>query len=387
MSLASAQLSKSDKLYENYDYWLLVIALILMVFGMVVVTSASIPIAERLTGNGFYFATRHGIYLCMGILAAAVVVQIPVDKWQKHSAMLLFIGAVMLILVLLPVIGRNVNGSSRWLNLGGFTLQVSELMKLFTICYVASFLVRKLDEVRSQVKGFIKPLLVMGVIAFLLLLEPDFGATAVISVTVMGMLFLAGAKLWQFILLSGIVVSGLGCIAVAEPYRWKRLTSFLEPWNEPFGSGYQLSQSLIAFGRGEFSGLGLGNSIQKLEYLPEAHTDFVVAILAEEFGWLGVVSLLVIYAIFLIRGMSIGRTAVSNGQLFSGYVAFGIVIWFSLQVFVNIGASAGLLPTKGLTLPLISYGGTSLIVSAVAVALLIRISFESTPLYLHGGAK
>lgn len=359
-----------------YDRQLLVAALSLLAVGLVMVTSSSLAIAEKQTGNSFYYALRHGFYLAVALTGALVVMQIPTQWWARYSSYLLIGGIALLALILVPGIGHEVNGSVRWIALGGMTLQVSELVKLFLVVFMASYLVRKSDEMRTQIKGFLKPLALLGLLGMLLLAEPDFGATVVVFTTAFAMMFLAGAQLWQYIAIGGAGLGGLWFIAIASPYRMKRLTTFLDPWSDPYGSGYQLTQSLIAFGRGGLQGQGLGNSVQKLAYLPEAHTDFVFAVLAEELGLIGVTAVLALFAWLAWRIFTVGRLALAAGQPFSAYMSFGIAVWLSLQAVINIGVASGLLPTKGLTLPLVSYGGTSVIVTCAAVALVLRIDFE-----------
>ena len=359
-----------------YDRQLLVAAFSLLAIGLIMVTSSSLAIAEKETGNSFYYALRHGFYMALAIAGAIVVLQVPMNFWMRSGTTLLLSGIALLLLILVPGVGHEVNGSVRWIRMGGFTLQVSELVKLFLVIFMAGYLVRKSDEVRTQIKGFLKPLALLGVLGILLLMEPDFGATVVVFTTVFAMMFLAGAQLWQYIAIGGAGLGGLWVIATASPYRMKRLTTFLDPWSDPYGSGYQLTQSLIAFGRGGLTGQGLGNSVQKLAYLPEAHTDFVFAVLAEELGLVGVVAVLAIFAWLAYRIFQVGRSALNANQPFSAYIAFGIAVWLSLQAVVNIGVSSGILPTKGLTLPLVSYGGSSLIVTTAAVAIVLRIDFE-----------
>lgn len=357
-----------------YDGTLITCALALMAIGLVMVMSASIPEAQKNFGNPYHYAIRHGVFLVMAIVGAGFVLHVPMYRWQQGNSLLLLVAFVLLIAVL--IIGRKVNGSTRWLALGPINIQVAELAKLFFFSYLAGYLVRRHDEVRENIKGFLKPLAVFIVIGSLLLLQPDLGTIIVMFVTTLGMLFLAGAKLWQFGLL-GIGGFGLvGALIVFEPYRWARVTSFWDPWADPFGTGYQLTQSLMAFGRGSWLGEGLGNSIQKLSYLPEAHTDFVIAILAEELGFVGVVGVVALLSIIVVRALLIGREALNGGRFFEGFLASGIGIWLCFQGVVNIGASAGLLPTKGLTLPLVSYGGSSMVTLTVAIAILIRIDHE-----------
>jgi cell division protein FtsW len=280
------------------------------------------------------------------------------------------------LLVAVLLVGRNVNGRTRWLALGPITIQAAEPAKLFLFTYLAGYLVRRYEEVTENLKGFVKPLVVFFVLALLLLLQPDLGTVVVMLVTTIGLLFLAGAKLWQFFALVFVGLMAVVALIVFEEYRMRRITSFLDPWADPFGSGYQLTQSLMAYGRGDWFGQGLGNSLQKLEFLPEAHTDFIVAILAEELGFVGVLCVLALILVLVIKALRIGNQALSRKRPFEGFLAYAIGIWFSFQTAINVGASAGILPTKGLTLPLVSYGGSSLIVMMVATAILLRIDFE-----------
>ncbi len=359
------------------DFGLILIVLTLMLIGLIMVASSSMPYADsRSHSNELYFLVRHIIYIGIAVFAALATLNFSMASWHKYGPYLLILGLALLILVL--GIGREVNGSKRWIVIGPITVQVSELAKLFVISYMAGYLVRRSDELRTQIKGFIKPLMIVVLVVGFLLLEPDFGAAAVIVAVSLTMLYLAGARLWQFILLS---IGALGCLAIVAQtaeYRMKRLTSFLDPWADAHGAGYQLTQSLIAFGRGEWTGVGLGNSIQKLSYLPEAHTDFVFAVWAEEFGFVGVVLVILLYAAFAIKGFSIGRKCIKANQCFAGYMSYGITAWLTLQALINIGVTSGALPTKGLTLPFISYGGSSLIVNLVAVAILLRANYEAS---------
>lgn len=361
-----------DSLYDRQLVW---IALGLMLTGLVMVTSASFPISSRLTDQPFHFMFRHALFLVLALGTSAVILQVPMRKWLDYSTWLLLLSIFLLCVVL--VAGKSVNGASRWIPLGLFNLQPAEVAKLSLFIFMSGYLVRKRDEVQSSFfGGFIKPIIVFGTLAGLLLLQPDLGTVIVMLVTLFGMLFIAGAKLTQFLALMVVGISAVVGLIWIEPYRMRRVTSFLDPWEDPFGSGYQLTQSLMAFGRGEWFGQGLGNSIQKLEYLPEAHTDFVFAVLAEELGFVGVVLVLMLIFSLVIKAIFIGRKAFENQHLFGGYLAFGIGIWFAFQTLVNVGAAAGMVPTKGLTLPLISYGGSSLIIMAVAVSILLRIDFE-----------
>ncbi|WP_286263071.1 cell division protein FtsW [Thalassotalea atypica] len=358
----------------TFDRSLIVLAFAMYMIGLVMVASSSMPVAERLFDNPFHFVFRHVIYIGLSIVIAIGALQIPMSWWHKNSGGLLLLGIGLLVVVLL--IGRSVNGSTRWIVVGPITIQAAEPAKLFFFCYLAAYLVRRRDEVMENIKGFFKPLVVFGVLAMLLLMQPDLGTVVVMFVTTFGLLFLAGAKLWQFIAIAIVGVAALSSLAIFEPYRWRRVTSFLDPWQDPFGSGYQLTQSLMAYGRGEVTGQGLGNSIQKLEYLPEAHTDFVMAVLAEEFGFIGISAVLLLSSIVVIKALMLGRKAVNKEKYFEGFFAYGIGIWLCFQAAVNIGASAGIVPTKGLTMPLISYGGSSMIIMTIAFVILIRIDHE-----------
>ncbi|TDF39349.1 cell division protein FtsW [Alteromonadaceae bacterium M269] len=365
---------KHDTQARHYDLPLLLIALALLSIGLVIVTSASMPVATRLFDNPFHFAFRHVVYMGIAVTAALVTLQIPMYWWRVSNGWLLL--SVIAILIAILLVGRTVNGSTRWLAIGPISIQAAEPAKLFLFCYLAGYLVRRYEEVTENLKGFIKPLAVFFVLALLLLKQPDFGTVIVMFTTTLGLLFLAGAKLWQFF---GLVLTGI-CAVVAlvmfEEYRMKRVTAFLDPWADPFGSGYQLTQSLMAYGRGDLFGQGLGNSLQKLEFLPEAHTDFIAAVLAEEMGFAGIILVLGLLLALVLKALRLGNKAIQNDRAFEGYFAYGIGIWFCFQTMVNIGASAGMLPTKGLTLPLVSYGGNSLIIMTMAVAILVRIDFE-----------
>ena len=367
----------SLKINITYDRWLMGLTLALLLFGLLMVASASMVISDRQFGYPFHYLFRQGIYLGIGLLFAFAATRIPVRFWQRISVPLLFVSLFLLLIVLIPGIGRIMNGSRRWLYLGVITLQVSELMKLAALLYLASYLQRHLQEVQTQVSGFVKPLIILGVISVLLLLEPDFGATFVMSAMFLMLLFVAGVRLSWFLLLLVLAIAALGGLAVLSPYRMQRLTTFLNPWNAQFGSGYQLTQSLIAFGQGGFFGVGLGNSIQKLFYLPEAHTDFLFAVIAEELGLIGAIALMLLFAALIIYIFRIGRHAARGNDLFSAYVAYGAATWLGIQGMINIGVNAGVLPTKGLTLPFISYGGSSMLVNCLLIGIILRIAYES----------
>lgn len=359
------------------DYPLIVAVAALFSIGLVMVTSASMPVAERLDVSIFHFAVRQSIYLVMGLGLGLLVLRIELAWWEKGSLLCILLAIVMLATVLLPGLGVEVNGSTRWLNLGVIRLQVSEPVKLLAIVYMAGYLVRRGDEVRHTGIGFIKPLVLLSIVAALLLMEPDFGATVVLMMTALVMMFIAGVGLWKFAGLIALVGSVFAALAIASPYRLGRLTAFADPWNDPFNTDYQLTQSLIAIGRGEWFGVGLGASIQKLFYLPEAHTDFVFAVYAEEMGLAGILVLLSLFSFVVVRAYRIAAKAEQGGNLFAAYLAYGIGTWLGIQATINIGVNTGLLPTKGLTLPLMSYGGSSMLLSCTAVALLLRIDYET----------
>jgi len=360
-----------------FDGVLLMTVLLLLTVGTVCMTSASTEIADGNYRNEFFHLKRHLVYLTVGMLAALFTLAIPMRLYREMSWLALGIGFVLLVLVLVPGIGRDVNGSTRWIGLGGFNIQASEIAKLSMVIYTASYLVRHLEEVRTRYSGFLKPVVFLGVFVFLLLLEPDFGAAVVMMSAFMAMMFLAGVRASHFFFSIVVCLLGVAAIAVSQPYRMARLQAFLDPWQDQFGSGYQLIQALIAIGRGDWFGVGLGNSMQKLYYLPEAHTDFVFAILAEEMGTVGAMGVLVLFAVFAWRALKIGRKAEVAGQLFSAYIAYGLTIIFSMQAVINIGVNTGTLPTKGLTLPFLSYGGSSLVISCMSVAMLLRIDYEA----------
>ncbi len=358
------------------DPWLVGTATIILSFGFVMVASASLHVAEQAYGQPWFFVMRQAIFIGLGLFAAAIVLRIPISVWQRLGPWLLLAGLALLVIVLIPGLGRSVNGATRWINLGVFNLQVSEMMKLAVIVYLAGYLVRRGDEVRTSFKGFMKPMLVMILIAVLLIAEPDYGATAIILATAMAMMFIGGVRFWQFAGLLGVVVSLMAVVAVAAPYRVRRLTSFMDPWQDPFDGGFQLTQALIAIGRGEIWGVGLGSGVQKLSYLPEAHTDFLFSTMAEEFGLIGSLFVIGLFSVLVLRAFMIARSAEQKANPFAAYLAYGLGLWLGMQAFINIGVNMGVLPTKGLTLPMMSYGGSSMIVSCVAVALLMRIDYE-----------
>ncbi|WP_425431673.1 putative lipid II flippase FtsW [Halopseudomonas yangmingensis] len=369
-----------------FDMPLLVTACALLGLGLVMVSSASMEVAAGQLGNPFYYMIRQMIYLVIAVVALFCALCVPMWVWERSRFLLLSLGVILLVAVLVPGIGREVNGSWRWIALGPINIQPSELAKLFAVVFLAGYLVHRQTEVQEHWLGFVKPFMVLGPMAVLLMLEPDFGATVVLLGAAVAMLFLGGVGLVRFTLL----FAGLAACAVAlvlyEPYRLQRLTSFSNPWEDPFGTGYQLSQALIAFGRGEWFGVGLGNSIQKQFYLPEAHTDFVFAVIAEELGMIGALLAFALLIHLALRSLYIGLWAERAGRLFAAYLAYGIAIMWCGQIIINVGVNVGLLPTKGLTLPFLSYGGSSLVVCCISLGILLRIDWERRQAEQGGGA-
>ncbi len=363
-----------------YDQSVVWITLVLLAIGFVMVYSASIAMAEADKDTGYratYYVARHGAFLVVALLAAVAAFQVPMRVWQKYAPYLFLIGSALLIMVLIPGIGREVNGSKRWLSLMVINLQPSELMKFFVVLYAADYTVRKASYMHSLVKGFFPMFLVMLFTGFLLLSEPDFGAFAVITSIAMAALFLGGFNWRLFAGLVIMLVIGFATIILVSPYRRQRLFGFMDPWSDPYGKGYQLSHSLIAFGRGEWTGVGLGGSVEKLFYLPEAHTDFLLAVIAEEMGFVGVSVVVLLFAVLILRAFRIGLRASKLGRDFNALAAQGIAVWFGVQSFINMGVNMGLLPTKGLTLPLLSFGGSGIVANLIALGVLLRIDWEN----------
>ena len=359
------------------DTLLLLASLGLLLLGYVMVASASLHLGDKLAEDSLYFPRHQLLHIALGLVVGGLAASVRLETWRNASMPLYFAGLLLLILVLIPGIGKVVNGSARWINLLGLRIQVSEVFKLIAVIYTASFIDRHIHLVRRSVQGMVRPLMLLAMSAGLLLLEPDFGATAVIMATAMGMLFLAGARLWQFgLLISTVAGAGVLLIMTAE-YRLRRVLSFIDPWDDPLDSDFQLTQALIAFGRGEWDGVGLGSSIQKMFYLPEAHTDFLFSVIGEELGLLGTASVILLFMVIVWRAFLIGQLAECAGNRFSAFLAYGIGIWFGLQAFINMGVNMGLLPTKGLTLPLMSYGGGSMMVMCSTLAILFRVRSEA----------
>ena len=368
-----ATIGEGRRLLPALDYPLLFAALVLLGLGLVMVASASL---HRIGEAPFYYVNRHLVAIGLGLLGALIISRVPVTLWERSGTLLYFIGLLLLVLVLVPGVGREANGATRWIPLGAFNLQSSEFMKLFMVIYIAGYLVRRQLEVAHSIWGFIKPMLLLVIACSLIMVQPDFGTTTVLLATAMGMLFLGGVPVWQFAILIGLAGSALVGLVLVSPYRLQRVTAFLDPWADVENSGYQLAQALIALGRGEWFGVGLGNGIQKQFYLPEAHTDFLMAVIGEEFGLLGTLVVITLFALIVWRAFRIGARAEAHSRRFSAYVAYGFGLWIGMQAFINIGVNVGLLPTKGLTLPFMSYGGNSIIVAILVVAILLRIDYE-----------
>jgi cell division protein FtsW len=376
-----------------WDFVTLGLAASLLLIGLVMVTSASMSIAAKDLGNPFYFLERQFVFGLAGVVFAWVVTRVPSELWDKYSMPLLCLGVLLLVLVLIPGIGATVNGARRWLRVGPINFQVSELAKVLLLTWVCSYCVRKRSELETTLPGLAKPVSLLAVAAILLLCEPDFGAATVLFATGFAVLFIAGARLRYVILLMSGVALAFAVLALSSSYRLRRLTIFLHPWDDPFNGGFQLTQSLIAIGRGSWFGVGLGSSVQKLFYLPEAHTDFVFAVLAEELGLVGVLGVIALFMALVWRAFQIARLASQAGLRFQSYVATAFGVWLGLQALVNIGVNMGVLPTKGLTLPLLSYGRSSLLVSLAWLGVLLRIYHEikcssrSAVMRMPGGAR
>jgi len=376
----SANLSNPRRMMAEYDAVLTWIIVALLSIGMVMVYSASIATAEasKFTGHHpTYYLMRQTVFILIGLFAGLVIFQVPTQTWQNLAPYLFLFGVVLLLLVLIPGIGKTVNGSSRWLSLFVINLQPSELMKMFAVLYAADYAVRKGAVKDSLSKAFVPMFIVMSLVGTLLLLEPDMGAFVVICTIAMATLWLGGFNLKIFAGLSIALPVAFAALIFSSPYRMERVTGFMDPWSDPFGKGYQLSHALIAFGRGEWFGVGLGASIEKLFYLPEAHTDFLLAVIAEELGFFGVCVVIGLFSWLIVRAFAIGRQAAMEERLFAALVAQGVAVWLGVQAIINIGVNMGVLPTKGLTLPFLSFGGSGIVVNCVAIAVLMRIDYEN----------
>jgi cell division protein FtsW len=370
------QARRRDELPGQFDLGLLVAAGALASLGVIMVASSSIAIADGQHVGPFYYLTRHVVFLALGIGLGSVATRIELEWFERNAFVLLLLAIILLLLVFVPGLGLRINGARRWIRLGIAGFQSVEAVKLMFVVYLASYLVRHRENVQARLLSVIKPLCVAAILVVLLLLQPDFGSAALIIATSIGMVWLGGARLRNLFYLAIPVMPAIAWAAMTSDYRVKRLTSFLNPWEHPFDQGFQLTQALIAIGRGEWLGVGLGGSVQKLFYLPEAHTDFILAVIAEELGFFGILLVLVLFTALVGRALMLGLRAVERGQYFAGYCAFGVGLMIGLQTLVSIGVNLGVLPTKGLTLPLISSGGSSVLMTCAAIGLLLRVSFE-----------
>ena len=372
--------SQKNYLLPIYDYNLFWAALILLGLGLVMVYSSSVDsaAASKLSNyENYYYLVRQSIYILLGFILGYIFFLIPIYFWQRTAPYLFIVGLILLVIVLIPGIGREVNGSRRWISLIFFNFQPSEIVKLFTIMYASDYVLRKSKQMRTIIKGFLPMLGVIVLTGFLLLLEPDFGALAVITLIAMGILFLGGLTYKIFFSLLIFAPISIYFLIISSPYRMERIVGFLDPWSDPFGKGYQLTHSLIAFGRGEIFGVGLGGSVEKLQYLPEAHTDFILAVLGEEFGFVGVTLVIVLFAYLVLRMFGIAKESIQNKKHFAALMAQGVGLWFGVQGIINMGVNLGLFPTKGLTLPLLSYGGSSILMNMIALAIVLKIDHEN----------
>jgi cell division protein FtsW len=360
----------------QFDPVLLTLFLTLLLGGLVILASASISISDGATGRPFFYLERQLLAVLIGAAGGVACLMIPMHVWRSLGPLMLLVGIVLLAVVLIPGVGHTVNGSTRWVRFGVMNLQVSEPARLCLLIYIAGYLVRRNKSLREEFGGFLRPMLVLSIACALLLEEPDFGAAIVLLATSMAMLFVAGARWRDFLIFIGAAIISMAAVAIASPYRVKRLTGFLDPWSDPYNSGFQLTQSLIAIGRGEWTGVGLGEGVQKLFYLPEAHTDFVFAVYAEEFGLLGSLVLIALFGALVWRILRLAVRASNAERFFEAYLAVGLGTWLGMQSFINIGVNMGMLPTKGLTLPLISYGRSSIIIAMISIGLLLRIHHE-----------
>lgn len=373
MSFALPLAPGSKAAQPLFDYGLMLCVSALIGLGLVMVASASMPLADRTFGDPLHYLGRHALAIGLAVTGGYAAYWVPIRWWQQARGALFLCGLALLVLVLIPGIGHTANGATRWIPLGPFKLQSSELMKLFAIVYVSGYLVRHREAVMTGLGGFVRPLLLMSLVAVLIMAQPDFGTMAVILATALGLLFLGGVRARYFLTVIVLVSLVFAALVYLEPYRWQRVIAFLSPFDHAFDSGYQLTQSLIAFGRGEWLGVGLGNGIQKQFFLPEPHTDFIAAVIGEELGLVGILGLIAAFAFITARAFGVGARATAEGDIFGGFLAYGIGISIGLQAFVNLGVSLGVLPTKGLTLPFVSYGSNSLILACVSIGILLRI--------------
>lgn len=367
-----------DKKEFHIDYFLLILCVCLLVGGFIMLTSASLHLGEKIAHNSTHYPVRQLLHIVLGIVVVIGVSWLPLRIWQEMGFWLFIGSIVLLIFVLIPEVGIKVNASTRWLELGGIRIQVAEIVKFTSIVYMASYFTRYQEYIQHSIYWLTKPLLFLFVICCLLLLQPDFGSVVIILAIVIGIMFIGGGHLGHIVLVLGVISLLLTAVAYFSPYRWARITIFINPWSDAQNSGFQLVQALISFGRGEIFGVGLGNGIQKLFYLPEAHTDFLFSIIAEELGLVGVIGVISLFTLLFCHCFYLGIQAIRVEEKFSAFIAYGVGIWFGFQAFINMGVNMGILPTKGLTLPFISYGGSSMIIMCLAIGLVFRVYSEIT---------
>jgi len=364
-------------LIAGYDFWLVSSLVLIISIGLIMVATASISAADKEFGDPLYYFWNQGQSIILGLFLILFFLKMPILYLQTLSRVLLIVAIALLVLTLIPGLGKEVNGSMRWIQLGTKSFQAAELVKFFIITYLAGYLVHHRESVQTELAGFLKPVFILAVISILLLKQPDYGSCVVLCATALGMLFLAGAPLGRFFIWLPTFIVALACLILLSPYRMQRLMSFRDPWGDQYENGYQLTQALIAFGRGDWTGVGLGGGIQKLFYLPERHTDFIFSVLAEEFGLIGTILIIFLYLFIVWRAFMIGKIAENAKKYFSAYLAYGIGLIIGLQAYINIGVNMGVLPTKGLTLPFISYGGNSMLVYCILFGVLLRIEYEN----------
>jgi len=387
MSKRQQKIAKLNWYTVGVDGWLLAAFCALLAIGAVMVASSSIAVAENTVHDSFYYFKRHVLFIVLGAVIAAGLMNLSTDWVSRLSRPALILGILSLVLVLIPGIGVEVNGAKRWINLGISRFQVVEAVKLALIVSLATYVVKHKKSIQHSMLGVLKPLMMVVVIAVLLLIQPDFGSAALLMIITLIMVYIAGARYRDLSVISLLAGSAMAVIAWAEPYRVKRLVNFVDPWQDPYNAGFQLVQALIAIGRGEITGVGIGSSVQKLFYLPEAHTDFIFAVYAEEMGFLGVLLLIALFMVLLYRIFKVARNAFDNGNDFAGFMCTGIGVWLALQTFLSMGVNLGLLPTKGLTLPFISSGGSAIMMNIVAIGLVFRTSFENRKLNYRSGKQ
>lgn len=387
MAIKNTKIVKVNWYTVGVDGWLALAFLSLLAIGAVMVASSSIAVAESATQDAFYYFKRHLLFIGLGGMIAALMMNISSDWMNRLSRPALILGMLSLVLVLMPGIGVEVNGAKRWLNLGVSRFQVVEAVKLALIMSLAAYIVKHKKSIQNSMLGVLKPLVMVVIIAVLLLVQPDFGSAALLMIITLIMIYVAGARYRDLTVISLLAGSAMAVIAWAEPYRVKRLVNFVDPWQDPFNAGFQLVQALIAIGRGEITGVGIGSSVQKLFYLPEAHTDFIFAVFAEEMGFIGILVMVALFLLLIYRIFKVARNAFDNGNEFAGYMCTGIAVWLALQAFLSMGVNLGLLPTKGLTLPFISSGGSAIMMNIIALSVVFRISFENRKLHYRSVKK